>query len=133
MGDNMQYLVLSGISPYALRDLEHNRIKTIEVRSPHNFLSVLEINVGDSVFLTSASQGDLRPGTSGITAKVLEKQISTHRLIYKTDEIYEESEVQTARVQLELKGRAIVRRIERCSLGEATVVDAGELLFFEGR
>jgi hypothetical protein len=129
----MKYIVLSGISPYVLRELEQNKIKTIEIRSPHNFLSAIETDAGDVIFLTSTSLEDVRPGTSGVIAKIREKQVSMHRMIQKTEEFYEEAEVQMARLQLEMKGHARVRRSEVSALGEATVVDADEVLFFEGR
>jgi len=89
--------------------------------------------VGDVIFLTSTSLGDVRPGTTGVTAKILEKQIAMHRVIQRKEMFYEEAEVQMARLQLELKGHARVRRVECSALGEATVVEADELLFFEGR
>ena len=129
----MRYVVLSGISQQVLRSLETNKVKTIEIRSPHNFLSTLETNVGDVIFLTSISHGDVRPGTTGIIAKINEKQIAMHRMIQKTEEFYEEVEVQIARLQLQMKGHARVRRAECCAIGEATVVDADEMKFFEGR
>lgn len=129
----MRHIVLSGISPQVLNELEHEHIKTIEIRSPHNFLSVLEAEVGDVIFLTSTCLGDVRAGTTGVIAKILEKQIAMHRMIQRTPEFYEEAEVQMARLQLEMKGHARVRRAERYALGEATVVEADEVLFFEGR
>ncbi len=129
----MRHVVLSGISPGVLQELEHEKIKTIEIRSPHNFLSVLETDVGDVIFLTSTSLGDLRPGTIGLIARIREKQITMHRVIQRTEMFYEEAEVQMARIQLEMRGHARVRRAECCALGEATVVEADEVLFFEGR
>ncbi len=129
----MRYVVLSGISQQVLRSLETNKVKTIEIRSPHNFLSTLETNVGDVIFLTSTSHQDLRPGTTGIIAKINEKQIVMHRMVQKTEDFYEEAEVQMARLQLQMKGHARVRRAECCAIGEATVVDADEMKFFEGR
>ncbi len=129
----MRYVVLSGISQQVIRSLETNKVKTIEIRSPHNFLSVLETNVGDVIFLTSTSLQDVRPGTTGIIAKINEKQISMHRMVQRTEDFYEEAEVQIARLQLQMKGHARVRRAECCALGEATVVDADEMKFFEGR
>jgi hypothetical protein len=129
----MRYVVLSGISQQVLKSLESNKVKTIEIRSPHNFLSALETNVGDMIFLTSTSLQDVRPGTIGIIAKINEKQISMHRMVQRTEDIYEEAEVQMARLQLQMKGHARVRRAECCALGEATVVDADEMKFFEGR
>jgi hypothetical protein len=65
----MRHVGLSGISPHKLKELEHETIKTIEVRSTHNFLSALETDVGDVIFLTSTSLGDVRPGTTGVIAK----------------------------------------------------------------
>ncbi len=129
----MHHILLSGISHHVLSDLEHEKIKTIEIRSPHNFLSVLETDVGDVIFLTATSREDVRPGTIGLIARIRERQISMHKVIQKTPEFYEESEFQLARLQLEMRGRGRVRRAECCKLGEATVVDADEVLFFEGR
>jgi uncharacterized protein len=129
----MRYVVLSGISQQVLKSLESNKVKTIEIRSPHNFLSALETNVGDMIFLTSTSLEDVRPGTTGIIAKINEKQIAMHRMVQRTEDFYEEAEVQIARLQLQMKGHARVRRAECCALGEATVVDADEMKFFEGR
>ena len=129
----MRYIVLSGISQQVLRSLENNKVKTIEIRSPHNFLSTLETKTGDVIFLTSTSLEDVRPGTSGIIAKINEKQIAMHRIVQRTEDFYEEAEVQMARLQLQMKGHARVRRAECCAIGEATVVDADEMRFFEGR
>ena len=129
----MKYIVLSGISMMALRNLEQNKIKTIEIRSPHNFLSTLETDAGDVIFLTTTSMEDVGAGTNGLIAKILEKQVSMHRIIHKTDELFEEAEVQMARLKLEMKGHARVRRSVCCTMGEAIVVDADEVHFFEGR
>ena len=132
MGDAMQYVVLSGISPQVIKDLEHDKIKTIEIRSPHNFLSAIETDAGDIIFLTSTSPSDIRTGTIGVIAKIIGKQVAMQRMIQKTDS-YEEAEVQMARLQLEMKGNARVRQAKYYVIGEAIVVDADEMLFFEGR
>ena len=129
----MRHIALSGISQQVLRELEHDKIKTIEIRSPHNFMSALETDVGDVIFLTSTSQEDVRPGTVGLIAKINQKQIAMHRIVQRNMEFYEEAEFQLARLQLEMKGHARVRRSECCTLGEATVVEADEVQFFEGR
>jgi len=60
------------------------KIKTIEIRSPHNFLSVLETNVGDIIFITATSREDVRQGTMGLIARIREKQVSMHKVIQKT-------------------------------------------------
>jgi hypothetical protein len=129
----MRHILLSGISHHVLSDLEHEKIKTIEIRSPHNFLSVLQTNVGDLILLTATSREDVRPGTMGLIVRIREKQVSMHRVIQKTPEYYEESEFQLARLQLEMRGHGRVRRSECNELGEATLVDADEVRSFEGR
>ncbi len=129
----MKYIVLSGISLTALRNLEQNKIKTIEIRSPHNFLSALETSAGEVIFLTTTSMEDVGIGTRGIIAKILEKQVSMHRIVHQTDELFEEAEVQMARLKLEMRGHARVRRSICCTMGEAMVVEADEVQFFEGR
>lgn len=129
----MRYIVLSGISHHVIKELEHEKIKTVEIRSPHNFRSVLETEAGDTIFLTSGSQEDIRAGTQGLIVRIREKQVSMHRVIQKTPDAYEESEFQLARLQLEMKGHARVRRNEICKLGAAMFVDADEVLNFEGR
>jgi hypothetical protein len=129
----MKYIVLSGISQMALRSLEQNKVKTIEIRSPHNFVSAIEADAGNVLFLTTTSMEDVGVGTTGLFAKILEKQISMHRIIHQTDELFEEAEVQMARLKLEMKGHARVRRSICCTMGEPIVVDADEVQFFEGR
>lgn len=129
----MRYIVLSGMSHHVIKELEHEKIKTIEIRSPNNFRSILETKAGDMIILTSRSQEDIRAGTLGLIVQIHEKQVSMHRIIQKTPDSYEESEFQLARLQLEMKGHARVRRTEVYKLGEAMVVDADEVLNFEGR
>jgi hypothetical protein len=129
----MRHILLSGISHHVVKELEQEKIKTIEIRSPHNFRSVLETQAGDVIFITPRSQEDISPGTLGLIAKIREKQVSMHRVIQKTPDSYEESEFQLARLQLEMKGHARVRRTEVYKLGDAMVVDADEVCNFEGR
>jgi len=129
----MRYIVLSGISHHVIQELEHEKIKTIEIRSPHNFRSILETEAGAMIILTSRSQEDIRAGTLGLIVRIREKNVSMHRVIQKTPDSYEEAEFQLARLQLEMKGHARVRRTEVYKLGEAMVVDADEVLNFEGR
>jgi hypothetical protein len=129
----MRHIVLSGISHHVIKELEHEKIKTIEIRSPHNFRSVLETEAGDMIIITSRSQEDIRSGTQGLIVRIREKQVSMQRVIQKTPDSYEESEFQLARLQLEMKGHARVRKIEVFKLGDAMVVDADEVCNFEGR
>jgi len=88
--------------------------------------------VGDVIFLTSTSMEDVVLDKR-LYCKILEKQVSMHRIIHQTDELFEEAEVQMARLKLEMKGHARVRRSISNVMGEAIIVDADEVQFFEGR
>ncbi len=122
----MKCIVLSGLSNNAMRDLENRVLRTIEIRSPHNFVSVLHINVGDPVFLSSTSHDDVTTGTTGIIARVQQLDISMHRVVQGSDFFYEERETQMARIQLVTEGVGRVRSILHSQLGGAMVADVEE-------
>ncbi len=124
---------MTGISNEALYALQRNLVRTMEIRSPHNFLAILAAEPGSTVFLTHTSAEDVKTGTYGLLAQVKGKQILMHRILHQTQEVYEEREVQVARVQLELKSQGRVRKVECCNPGEAMVVDADEITYFEAR
>lgn len=122
----MKCVVLSGLSNNAMRDLGNHVLRTIEIRSPHNFVSVLHINVGDPVFLSSTSHDDVTIGTTGIIARVQQLDISMHRVVQGNDLFYEERETQMARIQLVTEGVGRVRSILHSKLGGAMVADVEE-------
>ncbi len=126
-------IILTGISNTALKNLRDHRLQTIEIRSPHNFLSVLKAEVGDPVFLTSSSLDDLRPGITGLVAIIRAKQVAMHRVLEKTAEFYEERELSMARLQLEVTNAGRIRRVDCCTLGEPARVEADEITVFEAR
>jgi hypothetical protein len=97
-------ITLTAISRHVIKELMASRVRTVEIRSPHNFFSLREVAVGDLIFLTDASLTDIVPGTCGLIAKVSEIQMMTHRMIHSADSFYEEIESQAARVQLNLVG-----------------------------
>lgn len=129
----MQYIALTGILPHVLKELQENYIRTIEIRSPHNFVSVNAMDVGDLIFLTKTSYSDITGGTFGIIARVTQRQIAIHRIMQRTDEISEECETFAARLQLELQGLGRVRKIEKIVVGRPIVVDADRVTYLEGR
>lgn len=129
----MQYVALTGISSQVLKELQDNRIRTIEIRSPHNFFSVHTTEVGDFVFLTKSSYGDIRTGTLGLIARIKERNISMHRILHRTDEIFEECETFAARLQLELQGIGRVRKSDESALGQPLIVDADRVTYLEAR
>ncbi|MDF1557272.1 MAG: DUF473 domain-containing protein [ANME-2 cluster archaeon] len=129
----MQYVVLTGISSRVLKDLQENRIRTIEIRSPHNFFSVYNTEVGDLIFLTKSSYDDIRTGTIGMLARIKERQVAMHRLVHRTDEMFEECETFAARLQLELQGIGRVHTVNKAVMGQPFLLDADSVTYLEAR
>ncbi|HUW68306.1 MAG TPA: DUF473 domain-containing protein [Candidatus Nanoarchaeia archaeon] len=129
----MQYIAITGISSQVLKELQDNRVRTIEIRSPHNFFSVNTTNPGDIIFLTRSSYDDINAGTIGLLAMIKGKQVFIHRILHKSDEIFEECETFAARLQLELDGIGRVRKVEETTLGKPLEVDADKVTYLEAR
>ena len=129
----MQYIAITGISSQVLKELQDNRVRTIEIRSPHNFFSAHATNPGDKIFLTKSGYDDINTGTIGLLARIKGRQVSMHRILHKSDEIFEESETFAARLQLELEGIGRVRKVEETTLGKPLVVDADKVTYLEAR
>ena len=124
---------LTGISRQVLKDLFSNHIRTLEIRSPHNFVALINISPGDTVFLTESSIFDVVPGTRGFITRVNEVHIATHKLIHAGDYYYEEREAQAARVQLRLIGLGRVRGVKLQEIGEPLTLDIDELKYCDAR
>ncbi len=122
----MKCVVLSGMSNNTMRDLENRMLRTIEIRSPHNFVSVLHITVGDPVFVSSTSHSDITTGTTGVIARVQQLDIIMHSVVQGNDLFYEERETQMARIQLIAEGAGRVRTVLHSELGGAMVADVEE-------
>lgn len=105
----MIYTALTGITRRVIKELLSSRVRTLELRSPNNFMAMLNIQPGERIFLTEVSAPDVTNGTNGIIAKVSGVQIITHRTVQSTDDYYEERESQAARVQLQLVALGRVR------------------------
>lgn len=129
----MKYITLTGISSQVLKELQDNRIRTLEIRSPHNFYSVHDTDVGDFVLLTRISYNDVKTGTIGMIARIRKKQVAIHHLMQITEDVFEECETFSTRLQLELKGLGRVRRVEENALGRPFLVEADEVRYLEGR
>lgn len=129
----MEYIALTGIAESVIETLKNNNLRTLELRSPHNFVSVLEINTGDLVLITSSRLQDLSNGTMGLVARVVQKQISTHSLIMANDLYVEERETTTASVQLKCKCMARVRDVVSNEIGKPVLVDVMEISCYEAR
>ena len=129
----MKYITLTGISSQVLKELQDNRIRTLEIRTPHNFYSVHGSDVGDLVLLTRTSYNDVRAGTIGMIVRIRTKQVAIHHLMQIAEDVFEECETFSTRLQLELKGVGRVRKVEENVLGKPFIVEADEVRYLEGR
>ena len=129
----MEYIALTGIADSLIEVLKKHYLRTLEIRNPQNFIGVLGLNAGDSVLLTSTSLQDLTEGTSGLVAKVVQKQILVHSIVSSSNLYIEERETMSARIQLECKCMARVRNVISNELGKPVRVDAREISCYEAR
>ncbi len=129
----MEYIALTGIADSLIEVLKKHHLRTLEIRSPQNFVGVLGLNAGDSVLLTSTSLQDLTDGTPGLVAKVVTKQVSVHSIVSSNDFYIEEREAMSARIQLECRCMARIRNVISNELGKPVRVDAREISCYEAR
>ncbi|ETA68351.1 hypothetical protein MettiDRAFT_1818 [Methanolobus tindarius DSM 2278] len=129
----MEYIALTGISERVISELRQNRLLTIEIRSPNNFLAALRMNVGEMLFLTHTSAEDLTGGSMGIITKLVRHQVSTHRVMQSNEAFYEERETTSLRLQLDPNCIARVRKVLNNTIGEVTKVDAEEIPLYNAR
>jgi hypothetical protein len=129
----MEYIALTGIADSLIEILKKRHLRTLEIRSPQNFVGVLELNAGGSVLLTSTSLQDLTDGTPGLIAKVVQKQVSVHSIVSSNDLYVEEREAMSARIQLECRCMARVKSVISNELGEPVRVDVREISCYEAR
>jgi uncharacterized protein len=129
----MEYIALTGIADSLIEILKKHNLRTLEIRSPQNFVGVLGLSAGDNILLTSTSLQDLTDGTQGLIAKVVQKQVSVHSILSSNDLYIEERETMSARIQLECRCMARVRNIVSNELGKPVRVDAREISCYEAR
>ncbi len=130
----MKHLALTGISKDSIDDLIRKRIRTFELRSAHNVPAILDVRVGDELFVTDTSRHDLEIGTVGVLARVRNKEISMQKVSHRIGDFYEEREIMSARVQLELRQRTCrLRGIQDEGPGKPVAVETAEVCHFEGR
>jgi len=132
-GDHMEYIALTGISDKIIRELRDHILRTIEIRSPHNFFTSLKLDVDDLIYLTTTCAQDITTGTLGVIARVVSHQVVTHRIINGTESFYEENETTMVRIQLQPVRVARIRKVLSNGLGEVTQVDAEDMSFYDAR
>ncbi|VVB68897.1 Uncharacterised protein [uncultured archaeon] len=129
----MIYVALTGLARHMMRELLAARVRTVEIRSPNNFFTLLKVQPGDKIFLTESSAPDIVPGTNGLIASVRGLQTITHRTIQSSEDYYEEREAQAARVQLQMVGAGRVRKITSFEPGSPLALDVDEVRYCDAR
>ena len=125
----MIYVALTGIARHVMKELLAARVRTVEIRSPNNFVVLLNSKPGDKIFLTESSAPDILPGTNGLIASVMGIQMITHRVIQSSEDYYEEREAQAARVQLQFAGMGRVRRVASFEVGEPMELEVDQVKY----
>ncbi len=125
----MIYIALTGIARHVIKELLAARVRTVEIRSPNNFVALLNSKPGDKIFLTEASAPDILLGTNGLIAGIMSIQTITHRVIQSSEDFYEEREAQAARVQLQLSGIGRVRKVTSFEVGEPLMLDVDQVKY----
>ncbi len=125
----MIYIALTGIARHVIKELLAARVRTVEIRSPNNFVALLNSKPGDKIFLTEASAPDILLGTNGLIAGIMGIQTIPHRVIQSSEDFYEEREAQAARVQLQLSGIGRVRKVTSFEVGEPLMLDVDQVKY----
>ena len=129
----MIYIALTGLARHVMNELTAARVRTVEIRSPNNFFTLLRVSPGDRIFLTQSSAPDIVPGTGGLIASIRALQIITHRTVQSNEDYYEERESQAARVQLQLVAVGRVRKITNFEPGTPLMLDVDEVRYCDAR
>ena len=129
----MIYIALTGLARHVMKELTVAKVRTVEIRSPNNFFTLLSVQPGDRVFLTESSAPDIVPGTGGLIASIRALQIITHRTVQSSEDYYEEREAQAARAQLQLVAVGRVRKITNFEPGTPLMLDVDEVRYCDAR
>lgn len=129
----MIYIALTGLARHVMKELTVAKVRTVEIRSPNNFFTLLSVQPGDRVFLTESSAPDIVPGTGGLIAAIRALQIITHRTVQSSEDYYEEREAQAARAQLQLVAVGRVRKITNFEPGTPLMLDVDEVRYCDAR
>ena len=76
----MQCVALTGINRDVIEDVNTHQVRTIELRSAHNIFSLVNMNLGDAIFMTSTGLHDISSGTSGLLVVVRARRHERHAI-----------------------------------------------------
>jgi uncharacterized protein len=110
----MKCPALTSISPDLIRDLKTGHLRTIELQSTHNIITVEGVVPGTDthIFLTSTNIEDLSQGDAGICVYVLSVNITMKRIVeFSHSSYYEERERLSARLQVKFCAGSTVKTV----------------------
>jgi uncharacterized protein len=110
----MKCAALTSISPDLIRDLKTGRLRTIELQSTHNIITIEGVEPGPDthIFLTASTVEDLSPGDAGICVYVLAVNITMKRLVeFSHGSYFEERERLSARVQVKYCASSVIKEV----------------------
>jgi uncharacterized protein len=110
----MKCAALTSISPELIRDLKTGRIRTIELQSTTNIVTIEGVEPGPEthIFLTSTDIEDLSAGDAGICVFVLAVSITMKRMVeVSRGSYYEERERVSARVQVKYCATSTIKEV----------------------
>ncbi|ASJ10657.1 hypothetical protein A3L12_04770 [Thermococcus sp. P6] len=106
----MEAVILAGISRKALDGLLRNPYRTLEIRSARNVIALETAKGKGRVFLTYETLQDVRAGTEGLIAEVLQVEGMEQRIPWEESD---EREVTIYRVQVRLLGLGRVVEVRK--------------------
>ncbi|MFA7303296.1 MAG: DUF473 domain-containing protein [Methanoregula sp.] len=122
----MKCAALTGISPELIRDLKAGKLRTIELQSTHNIVTVARVEPSPDahLFMTSIDLEDLSPGDTGICVFLLASSISMKRMAeFSYGMYYEERERMSARIQVKYCASSVVKEVFHEALCSPTFVE----------
>ncbi|MHC1625146.1 MAG: DUF473 family protein [Methermicoccaceae archaeon] len=127
----MKYIALTGITQKAIDEMVRRGLKTFEICSPHNFIAILNVDVGDTVFITPIAPEDIIPGTRGVLANVEKKSIYYQKSYQQTAHSSEETEHLSAKLQLRAREYSIIRDVQSATLDRPIMVEVKKISYFD--
>lgn len=123
----MRLVALTGISKESIEEFVRRRIRTFEIRSANNIISISRLKLTDSVFLTDATPPDLVEGLCGVVGVVKGIDVRMHSIAYGGFGTLEERETMAARIQLVLESDGRVKSVLPIRVYEPVFVDVIEV------
>jgi len=130
----MECIVLTGITPNVIKEMQKGIPRTIELNSAHNIISVACVSPGEQVFLTSVDCEDIHSGDTGIIVEIMAVSINMKQHVDITHNMYiVEREQSYARIKIKYIANSTIKSITECSLTKPRKVDVVRPAWFHAK